>query len=173
MIPELVASFDRTVAFIEQSVGDLSDDDLVRQPPGVPNHAAWTLGHVIHSCEAIAGMLGVAPWLPGQWESQFGYGSSPTAVVSQYPGKAELLSALQDASHRLRTALLGLDETALAEPLPDENVRELLPTKGHAILQVVAAHMAYHAGQLAVWRRAIGREPVAVFGRDPSRLPGW
>ena len=163
MIPELVACFERTVAFIQESAADLSDEDLVLQPPGVANHAAWTLGHVIHSCEAMAGELGVEPWLPTEWESQFGYGSSPTAVVQQRPSKAALLAALQEASDRLRTALLRLDETALAEPLPDERVRQMLPTKGHAILQVVAAHTAFHAGQLAAWRRAIGRQPVVVF----------
>jgi len=163
MIPEVVACFERSMAFMQESVADLSDEDLVLQPPGVPNHAAWTLGHVIHSCEAMAGELGVEPWLPTEWESQFGYGSSPGAVAQQRPSKAALLAALQEASHRLRTALLRLDEAALAQPLPDEKVREILPTKGHAILQVVAAHTAFHAGQLAAWRRAIGRQPVAVF----------
>ena len=163
MVPELVGCFERTVAFMQESVADLSDEDIVLQPPGVPNHAAWTLGHVIHSCQAMAGELGVEPWLPRDWESQFGYGSSPMALVSQHPSKAALLAMLAEASHRLRTALLGMDETALAEPLPDERVREILPTKGHAILQVVAAHTAFHAGQLAAWRRAIGRQPVAVF----------
>jgi uncharacterized damage-inducible protein DinB len=163
MIPELVSCFDRTVAFMQESVADLAEEDIVLQPPGVPNHAAWTLGHVIHSCQAMAGELGVEPWLPRDWGSQFGYGSSPTAVVSQYSSKAALLAAMGEASHRLRTALLGMDDTALAEPLPDETVRDILPTKGHAILQVVAAHTAYHAGQLAVWRRAIGKPSVAVF----------
>jgi len=163
MIPELVACLERTVAFMQESVADLSDEDMALQPPGVPNHAAWTLGHVIHSCQAMAGELGVEPWLPAEWESQFGYGSSPAAVVQERPGKAALLAALAEASDRLRTALLRLDETALAAPLPDEKVRQMLPTKGHAILQVVAAHTAYHAGQLAAWRRAIGRQPVAVF----------
>jgi uncharacterized damage-inducible protein DinB len=163
MVPELVGCFERTVAFMQESVADLSDEDIVLQPPGVPNHAAWTLGHVIHSCEAMAGELGVEPWLPNDWESHFGYGSSPTAVVLQRQSKAALLAALEVASHRLRTALLGMDETALAEPLPDERVREMLPTKGHALLQVVAAHTAFHAGQLAAWRRAIGRPAVGVF----------
>jgi uncharacterized damage-inducible protein DinB len=111
----------------------------------------------------MAGELGVEPWLPEDWESRFGYGSSPTAVVSQYPGKAALLAGLGEASQRLRTALLGMDQAALAEPLPDEQVREMLPTKGHALLQIVAAHTAYHAGQLAVWRRAIGRPSAGVF----------
>jgi uncharacterized damage-inducible protein DinB len=163
MIPELAACLERTVAFMRQSVADLSDEDIVAQPPGVPNHAAWTLGHVIHSCQAMAGELGVEPWLPPHWESQFGYGSSPAAVSSRHPSKAALLAALAEASDRLRIALLGMNEAALAEPLPDEAVREMLPTKGHALLQIIAAHTAYHAGQLAAWRRAIGREPVAVF----------
>ena len=74
-----------------------------------------------------------------------------------------LLAALDQAADRLRAALLGMDETVLAEPLPDEGVRKLLPTKGHALVQVVAAHTAYHAGQLVAWRRAIGRRPVGVF----------
>lgn len=163
MIPELVGCFERTVDFLQKSVADLSDEDIVLQPTGVPNHAAWTLGHVIYSCQAMAGELGVPPWLPADWESRFGYGSSPTAVVSQRPSKAALLTALGEASKRLRAALLGMDQISLAEPLPDEQARELLPTKGHALLQVVAAHTAYHAGQLAVWRRAIGRPSAGVF----------
>lgn len=163
MIRELVACFERTVTYLEASVADLSDDDLVLQPPGVPNHAAWTLGHVIHSFQAMAGELGVQPWLPADWESRFGYGSSPAEVALQHPSTTELLAALRDASDCLRAALLNLDESALAEPLPDDAARELLPTKGHALLQIVAAHTAYHAGQLAVWRRAIGRKSAGLF----------
>ncbi len=63
----------------------------------------------------------------------------------------------------LPTPLLRMDAAAPAEPLPDEAVREMLLAKGHALLQVIAAHTAYHAGELAVWRRAIGRQPVGVF----------
>lgn len=163
MVPELISSFDRSVAFMRDSVADLSDEEMVAQPPGVPNHAAWTIGHIIHSCQAIAGELGVAAWLAADWESRFGYGSSPTAVAAQYPSKAALAALLDDSSCRLRNALLALDDAALAQPLPDAAMRAMLPTKGHAILQIVVAHTAYHAGQLAVWRRAIGRPPVSVF----------
>ncbi len=163
MLPELAGCLERTLAFMRESVADLSDEDIVLPPPGVPNHAAWTLGLVIHSCQAMAGEVGVPPWLPGEWESQYGYGSSPAAALAHHPSKAELLAALADAGRRLGAALCGMDEAALAEPLPDERVRETLPTKGDALLQIVAAHTAFHAGQLAAWRRAIGREPAAVF----------
>jgi uncharacterized damage-inducible protein DinB len=164
MIPELIMSLERSLAYMRDLVADLSEEEMVRQPPGVPNHAAWTLGHVIHSCQAIAGELGVEPWLPDGWESLFGYGSSPDAVAaSRHARKSALLAALADAGGRLRAALLATDESKLADPLPDEKARETLPTLGHALLQVVAGHTAYHVGQLAVWRRAIGRAPVGVF----------
>ena len=34
---------------------------------------------------------------------------------------------------------------------------------GHLLLQVVGAHTAFHAGQLALWRRALGKPSVGVF----------
>ncbi len=163
MIPELVGSLDRSLAFMRGLVDDLSDAEMARQPPGAPNHAVWTLGHVIHSCQAILGELGVAPWLPCDWESRYGYGSSPGEPASPGPGKAALLAALVDAGNRLRAVLLATDESRLKEPLADEKARETLPTLGDALLQVVSGHTAFHAGQLAAWRRAIGRPPVGVF----------
>ncbi len=163
MIHELVSTLDRTLKFMQEQVADLSDEEMVRQPEGAPNHAAWTLGHIVHSCEAMANELGVEGWLPADWESNFGYGSSPESVDSHHATKAILLASLQDAGTRLRAALLKIEERALANPLPDERVRELMPTIGHALLQVLAAHTAYHAGQLAAWRRAIGRKPVGTF----------
>ena len=164
MIPELVGCFDRTVAYIRDLVSDLSDAEMVLQPPGAPNHAAWTLGHLVHSCEAMAGELGVAPWLPDEWEALFGYGSAPLRLEgSPYASRDGLLTRLRDASERVRAALLASSEARLNDPLPDEAVRRVLSTLGDALVQVLAAHGAYHAGQLAAWRRAIGRAPVGVF----------
>ena len=55
MIHEMIRSLDFTLRFIEDSVADLSEEEMVRQPDGVPNHAAWTLGHLIYSCQGLAG----------------------------------------------------------------------------------------------------------------------
>ena len=164
MIPELIGSLDRSLAFIRDLVADLSDEEMILQPAGAPNHAVWTLGHVIHSCQAIAGELGVEPWLPGNWETRFGYGSTPAPGADSGDScKARLLFSLADAGDRLRAVLLATDESRLKDPLPDERVREILPTLGDALLQIVAAHTAFHAGQLAAWRRAIGRPPAGIF----------
>jgi hypothetical protein len=164
MIVELVGCLDRATAYIRGLVADLSDQQMILQPPGAPNHAAWTLGHLIHSWQVIAVELGVNSWLPDEWESFFGYGSSPADVVGSTHSSRDVLTAsLADASNRLRAALLATEERRLGEPLPDASSRESLRTIGEALVQVVCAHTAFHAGQLAAWRRAIGREPVGVF----------
>ena len=73
MIPELVHTFEATVKFIEQSVADLSEREMVEQPTGAPNHGTWTLGHIIYSCQGVADGLDVEGWLPDDWESLFGF----------------------------------------------------------------------------------------------------
>ena len=163
MISEMVSCLDRTVAFVRDQVEDLADEEMALLPAGAPNHAEWTLGHIVYSCQAMAVELGVAPWLPSDWESRFSYGSLPSPAGSVHSSKLTMLTELAEASARLRNALLAMDESALARPLPDEKARQSLPTMGYALMQVVTAHTAYHAGQLAAWRRAIGRAPGGVF----------
>jgi hypothetical protein len=159
MIDELIHTFEATVRFMEQSVGDLSDEEMVEQPSGVPNHGTWTLGHIIFSCQGMATELGATPWLPDDWESVFGYGSVPRSEEQQYAQKSQLQSLLADATTRLCQTVRSVNESVQKRPLSDE----AFPTMGHLLLQVVVAHTAFHAGQLAMWRRAIGKKSVAVF----------
>jgi hypothetical protein len=91
MFTELAACFDRTAAYIRAPVTDLSDEEMFLQPSGVPNHAAWTVGHLIYSCQAIAGELGVTPWLPDDWAFLFGYASSPRDVSRSAHASKEIL----------------------------------------------------------------------------------
>jgi hypothetical protein len=159
MIDELIRTFDYMLDFVTKSVADLSEEEMVQQPPTVPNHGTWTLGHLIFSCQGIAVELGADQWLPNGWESTFGYGSTPSSELSLYRNKSEMLSLLADAASRLRQMLRDADESDLNQSLPDAT----LSSMGHLLMQVVVAHTAYHAGQLAVWRRAIGKPSVSVF----------
>jgi len=162
MIDEMIYSFQRSRAFLEKSVADLQEREMVAQPAGLPNHATWTLGHVAFSCQGLTVELGGKPWLPDDWEAPFGYGSKPSPEIASYPNRAEMLAFLADSSDRLQQALRAIDNAFLNksnESLPDES----FPTMGHLLLQVVVGHTAYHAGQLAVWRRAIGKPSGGVF----------
>jgi hypothetical protein len=159
VIDEMAHALASTARFLAQSTEDLTDEEMVEQPSGVPNHASWTLGHVIFSCQEMAVELGVARWLPDDWESVFGFGSTPYSEGNRYPKKAELLALLADATTRLKHALSDTNPSVLSRELGSED----FPTMGHVLLQVIVAHTAYHAGQLAVWRRAMGKKSVAVF----------
>jgi hypothetical protein len=164
MITECLISVRRTVAFVRASVADLTDAEMVLQPTGAPNHPAWTLGHLIHSWDTLIRQLGGASRLAEDWECLFGYGSSPCDTCSSpYSSKVLLLGVLDEAAWQLETVLGDLTDAQLQEPLTDAEARTVFATKGDALLQVLVAHSAFHAGQLAAWRRAIGRASAAVF----------
>ena len=163
MITQMINILDYTLDFIQQQISDLSDEEMVMQPTGAPNHAVWTLGHVIHSCQVIAIELGKDTRSSTEWESRFGYGTRPITVDTENLSKSSLLAHLVETSDQLRTALQALDSRFLDKPPSEEKMRKVFPTMGHVLMQVIVAHTAYHAGQLAAWRRAISRAPVGVF----------
>jgi hypothetical protein len=155
MIVEVLNSYDLHFEFLRTLVSDLSAEQMVSQPEGVPNHPAWTVGHLAFSCQAIGGEFGLKAWLPADWEEKFGTGSTPVADESAYPDKEALLEALADGKSRLSAALQEMGDVGLAEPLPDVRYRDKFPTIGHAVIHILSGHTALHLGQLTVWRHAM------------------
>ena len=154
VIPETLNSYRLTLDYLRHLLADVEGDLLTRQPPGVVNHPAWTIGHLIYSAQAIGGELGLDPWLPADWQVRFGTGSTPQPTG--YETKDYLLAALTDAQTRLTNRLHELGEAAMSQPLPDIRYRSTLPTLGHAVLHILTAHTSTHLGQLIIWRRAAG-----------------
>jgi hypothetical protein len=156
MIQELLNSYALILSDVRAAVEDLTEELMVRQFPGVPNHPAWTIGHLAYSAQAIGGEVGLGPWLPSSWITLFCTGSIPHPSTAAYPSRSELLSALADAQARITQALSSLTPTDLVAPLPDIRYRSVFPTIGHAIVHVLSGHTSYHLGQLSLWRRAAG-----------------
>ena len=154
MIKAVLNSYRLHLDFLQRLVADLSIEDMVVQPKSVPNHAAWTIGHLVHSSQTIGGQLGLSPWLLEEWGERFGTASLPIANVEAYPGKQILLNALEDGHARISQRLHEMDETELSAPLPDLRYRDQFPTIGHAVIHILAGHTALHVGQLTIWRRA-------------------
>lgn len=161
MISEVLNSFSMTLAYLERLVADVPDERFAEQPPGLTNHPAWVIGHLAMSLQAMGGELGLTTWLPKDWPSQFGTGSIPTSDRPSYPSKQELLENLEEGRRRLAVALLSVSENVLSAPLPDVRYQPLFPTLGHAVTHILGAHAAVHVGQVTVWRRAIGLQPLS------------
>ncbi len=160
MKSEILTGFGLNVEHLKQLLKDVPGDRMCEQPmPGVANHAAWTLGHLTFSLQAIAGELGVHPFLPSNYRELFAPGSKPHADPKRYPIWHELLKTFDMAEARNRKAI---DECPdLKAELPDEAYRKILPTVGHALNQILLGHFGYHVGQLAVWVQAIDIESNA------------
>ena len=104
MIAEVLNSYGLHLEFLRTLVSDLSAEQMVAQPEGVPNHPTWTIGHLAFSCQAIGGELGLDAWLPAEWEERFGTGSTPVSDGAAYPEKEELLRTLDDGRQRLASS---------------------------------------------------------------------
>jgi uncharacterized damage-inducible protein DinB len=144
VVVEVLNSYRLTLEYLHRLVADVPDERFTVQPHGVVNHPAWVIGHLTHSCEAIAGELGLSPWLP-----------------DAYPTKSELLAALSDAQARVSDRLVALGEMGMEAPLPDERYRAMFPTVGHAVIHILTGHAAVHVGQISAWRRAAGYPPLS------------
>ena len=161
MVDEVLNSFHRTLDYLRRLVADVQEIDMALQPNHAANHPAWVIGHLVYSCQAIGGEIGLAPWLPTHWEELYGTGSNPTPIADNYPAKAELLAVLANAEEKLDQRLRELGDEGLNQPLPDKNYRSIFPTLGHAVVHVLTSHTAVHVGQVSVWRRAAGAKPLA------------
>ncbi len=146
-------SYAYSLDYLREQVADLSPVQMLMQPHGMLSHPAWVIGHLTYSCQAIGGEFGLAEWLPSDWRQLYGTGSRPMAEASHYPPKDEALLYLSDGQRRVTAAVRALSDNQLDQPLPDENYRRVLPTIRHAITQVLVAHVAYHVGQVTLWRR--------------------
>jgi hypothetical protein len=154
-------SFAYALAFLREQVSDVPDADLASQPPGVPNHPAWTLGHLAFTAQMLGHVVGVPPWLPHGWARQFAPGTSPVGDRRAYPQKDELLAILDDARARLVAAVAALPPERLDVPFPDPAYLDVFPTVRHALTQILVGHTAYHVGQVGAWRRAMGFPPLS------------
>ena len=162
MIEEALNSYGIVLDDIRDLIAELSDQELLAQTQGNHNHAAWVVGHLVCSAQAIGEEMGIAPWLSSEWLSLFGRGSTPTSEASQYPARSAVLQALSDAEARIVSKLNSMTAADLAKPLRDTRYREIFPTLGHAVLHILTVHTSVHLGQLVSWRHAIRAEHEGV-----------
>ena len=172
MIAEILNSYDLHLTFLRRLVSDLDKFQMVCQPKNVPNHPAWTIGHLVHSWQLIGGEIGIPPWLPADWRDRFGTGSTPVADPKAYPAKDALLRALVDGKERLTAALRAMKELDLNQPLPDVRYRDRFPTLGHAVIHILSGHTALHVGQLVVWRRVMAFDVVPEPLNEKAAMSG-
>ncbi len=141
-------------------VTDIADERLAEQPLPHVNHPAWILGHLAFSAGRARGLLGVGNDFPAPWMALFGPNSKSSAVRGEYPGKEELLRAVEHNFERLRQQVAQATPDQLAQPSTNPYTKEALPTVGDGVAFLLTGHLGVHLGQLSMWRRMIGLPPM-------------
>jgi hypothetical protein len=161
MIDFLLPTYNLNLMYAQKLAGDVPEDKMCAQPVAgrVMNHPAFLLGHLTWASDSAAGLLGAQGGHAADWRELFGMGAKPLADRSQYPAKADLLKALEDAHARLSAAVSEATPEMLAQPAP-ERMRSRFATLGQMIHGLMTAHEATHLGQFSAWRRAIGLPSV-------------
>ena len=64
------------VPFVKMLVADIPEDQMCRQPGGLKNHPAWTLGHMALATGFTGALLGLESKVPQAWDQRCGRGST-------------------------------------------------------------------------------------------------
>jgi hypothetical protein len=146
---------------LEAMVKDVPDEKFCLQPPGLPNHPAWIVGHLSVIRSMANKTLGNPVDFPETWTTLFGRGSTPTDDRAAYPSKDELLGTFRRLHASACEALEKTPAEKFAGPHPIERLREFFPTLGDLMVQAFVGHDGLHVGQLSDWRRANGYSRLA------------
>lgn len=141
-------------AFEKATQGVPSEKWLVR-PGNNSNHLTWIAGHVVVHRAVVAKILGLQ-W-SASWEKLFARGAALVAP-EQYPDAAEIQRSFQEVSDKVASALPGVSEEVLREPVPKEQP-SLDGTVGGTIA-LLCLHETLHVGQMAYLRKWLGYEPA-------------
>jgi hypothetical protein len=161
--------------YAEALVADLCGEDAVEPgPPGLENHPAWTLGHLVTGANLLAESLGLEDDLPDGWRELFerrgpGDPRVPEADAARYPPLDALLAELRRQHERVERAWRERDAAFWAATEDWAFGREL-PTNADSSIFMELTHEALHLGQLAAWRRARGLPSALLrFARESAR----
>jgi uncharacterized damage-inducible protein DinB len=163
-IQEMIAKqFGFVYRLTEANLEGMTPEQSLAQPSPGGNCANWILGHLTNVQNGVMQLIGEKP----VWESEklARAGSDPITGPAGAIDWSPLRDHFLGSRDRCVAAISTLSEEALAESVPH-------PFGGTCsraeLLNTLAFHQAYHAGQLAVSRRIAGLEGAIKGPREPQ-----
>ena len=143
-------------------IADLQGDDWTFQPgPGL-HHALWLCGHLATSQDTLIfdRCLGRTGELDAVFRAHFPLGV-PVASAQEhsYPSPREVLDQMESMNVRTLEAIRGMSDGLLAEPAYAKDGKSRHPHYENKLGAVthLSRHEAFHAGQIALLRRLLGK----------------
>jgi len=160
LLPALRFQARLTRDVVRMNVEGVTHEESLVQPRPAGNCLNWVLGHLTAIYNGTMPLFGASPVRPEATLARYARGSSPILSPHDALPLAELTSAWEEACARVDAALADFPADRLSAPLPTSPTGDPDATVG-SVMTTVIFHQAYHAGQLGVLRRIVGK-PGAV-----------
>lgn len=138
-------------------LGDLTEQEFLQRPCAGCNHINWQVGHLIVAENEMINKIapGSMPALPEGFAAKYTKETSGNDDPKTLATKDELLKL---AGEQRAATLAALAKVSDAD-LDQSTGVDYAPTVG-AMFSLQGSHWLMHAGQWAVIRRQLGREPL-------------
>jgi hypothetical protein len=144
-----------TQSMIRRLVDDINDEESMMTLGNNPNHIKWLTGHLVFTAMLAGTAAGGKLAMPEGWGDIFRRGSQSPDKTAVFPAMPAVRGVLYEFQDKVQGALDQADDEFLdAKRIIAPNWED---TPVNAIL-FFCAHDFYHAGQIVMIRRAIGRE---------------
>ncbi len=153
--PGLARQFGLAAFTVQQNTEGMTQEESLCAPPAGGNCANWVLGHIVHTRSTIAALTGGEPFTGDDHEKLYGRGSPALVDADKAMQTTELLQHYSRSTEQLQAFLARATDEDLAQALPEPH--EILGSTVGEALTAFAFHEAYHAGQLGILRRVMGK----------------
>ncbi len=158
LVAPLAAQFGFAQWAAIRNLEDITDEEAIVLPEPGGNSINWIAGHIIAIRQRFLQGFDVAPFLSAESWQAYTRGSKPAA---QMPETLTTLRELLTKSHEALVGIVSrLDEDGLAAKAPFSPGNDPNETVG-SLLGKLVVHESYHAGQLGMSRRLVGK-PGAI-----------
>lgn len=144
---------------VRRNLDGVSHEESLRSPEPFGNNANWVLGHLVDAAEGVLGLLGQPRVLDSGALVRYRRGTRPLIDATEALPLERLLEAWDEASKRINVGLKSIPEERIDAPVPEELT--WMGTTIGAAVAFVSFHQSYHAGQLGLLRRLLGK-PGAI-----------
>lgn len=159
-VANAVDLLDTTRGWVQNTIKDMTNEELLRRLGPERNHAWWLFGHIVVSTDIAKFLQSSAKrTVPEAWDQHFAMKSKPSDTGEGYPDKEALITQFHtiiDAAIAATTQMKDADfADAPATPLPPPLDKYFLTKR--EVINGFATHASYHAGQIAIIRKMLGR----------------
>lgn len=141
---------------VRRLIDDVSEEESLVRGKDDLQHIRWCTGHLVYGAYLLLKTLGIEDPMPEGWHDLFCYGCEFQDDGSRYPSMAALRERLSAYHEQINSRIADLSdadlEGTLASKPPFENMNAISTSL------LLCKHEFYHAGQIAVMRRILGRE---------------